>query len=159
MGETKICTRCLEEFPATPTFFGKERLGKFGLRSLCRVCKAAVAKEYSRTVGGKEVNARGHKKYGTTINGKLNQTYHHMIGRCNYPNHISYHRYGGRGIKVCFKSFTEFADYVVNILQIDPRGLTIDRIDNDGHYEPGNIRFVTHKVNCQNQGRRSWARI
>ncbi len=158
MDDTKQCTKCKDWHPATLKYFGRAKLGKFGLRAICKVCKAAEAKKYAKTKKGLATNARGHKTYGETINGKLNQTYHHMLGRCNYPNHIAYHRYGGRGIEVLFKSFTEFADYVINVLQIDPRGLTIDRIDNDGHYEPGNIRFVTHKENCQNQGSRSWAR-
>lgn len=42
-------------------------------------------------------------------------------------------------------------NYVVDILKVDPRGFDIDRIDNNGHYEKGNIRFVTHKENCNNR--------
>ena len=66
----------------------------------------------------------------------------------------SYKNYGGRGIKVKFACFEDFFDYVVNELRADPRGLTIDRIDNDGDYERGNIRFVSQVENLQNRRKR-----
>lgn len=75
-----------------------------------------------------------------------------MKQRCTSPAYKNYKNYGGRGIKVCFKSANEFVDYVINILQVDPRGLQVDRIDNNGNYEPGNIRFVTHLENQHNKG-------
>lgn len=56
-----------------------------------------------------------------------------------------------KGIKNKFKSSDEFINYVVNVLKVDPRGLQIDRIDNNGHYEKGNIRFITAKENCRNR--------
>jgi hypothetical protein len=66
--------------------------------------------------------------------------------RCNNPRDISYKWYGGRGIKCKFKSVDEFVSYVVNNLQID-------RIDNNGHYERGNIRLTTAKENSNNRRR------
>jgi len=59
----------------------------------------------------------------------------------NYP------RYGGRGIRVCDlwrNDFGEFKRYMDNILGPSPSH-TIDRIDNDKGYEPGNIRWATRK--------------
>jgi hypothetical protein len=151
---SKTCTKCGRSFPATLEFFGMERKGKFGLRSLCKGCRALAAKEYAKTPKGKATNARGHKRYSsTTIRGRLNNMYHHIIDRCTNEENPAYHRYGGRGIVNCFGSFNEFADYVMNEMKADPRDLTIDRIDNDGNYERGNIRFVTHRVNCNNQER------
>ncbi len=76
-----------------------------------------------------------------------------MKQRCNDSETSGYRYYGERGIKLLFTP-DQFVDYVINTLKVDPRGLTIDRIDNDGHYEPGNIRFVTHKENCQNRRQR-----
>lgn len=91
------------------------------------------------------------KKYGATINGHLRRTFNSMKRRCNNPNIHNYSRYGGRGIRNKFKSADEFVDYVINELRVDPRGLQIDRIDNNGHYEKGNIRFVTAEVNTNNR--------
>ncbi len=85
------------------------------------------------------------------IRGHLQNVFSAMVYRCNNPKAHNYHRYGGRGIKVCFDSSEEFIDYVMNVLKVDPRGLQIDRINNEGDYEPGNIRFVTRKENINNR--------
>jgi len=89
--------------------------------------------------------------YRQTISGCLRDRYKTMKSRCENPKAINYERYGGRGIKCMFYSADEFVDYVVNTLKVDPRGLQIDRINNDGNYEAGNIRFVTAKVNANNR--------
>lgn len=44
-----------------------------------------------------------------------------------------------------------YIPYIINELQVDPRNLTIDRINNDGHYERGNIRFVSYSENLKNR--------
>lgn len=81
--------------------------------------------------------------------------YYGLNYRCNNPNDIGYSRYGGRGIENRFSSQLDFLNYVIfemgvtTIEQI--KGLTIDRINNDGNYEPGNIRFVSRKVNQNNR--------
>ncbi len=51
--------------------------------------------------------------------------------------------YATKGTKNLFESSDAFINYVVDVMQIDPRGLEIHRIDNGGHYEPGNIEFLT----------------
>ena len=53
---------------------------------------------------------------------------------------------------VCFESLDDFRNYVIDVLKADPRGLQIDRINNGGNYEVGNIRFVTCLENNQNKG-------
>lgn len=117
----------------------------------------ATQKRYLQTEKGKAAKKRADKKcqkrYQATVNGHLHNTFSRMKRRCYNPNDSSYKNYGGRGIKVLFKSVNEFIDYVVDVLQQDPRGLTIDRIDSDGHYEPGNIWFCTRSQNSKYRGK------
>ncbi len=96
----------------------------------------AWCKEYNKTYEDTTVNDRVHK-YAHTVKGYLRGLHRHMTERCVKQN--SYVNIENR-----FTS-DEFLDYVMNILQIDPRGLDCHRIDNEGHYEPGNIEFITEE--------------
>jgi len=79
-----------------------------------------------------------------------------MRNRCNNPTNRDYHLYGGRGIKVC-PQWDDFPTYVRDVEALgpppSPEHTTIDRIDNDGIYEPGNIRWATQKEQRANQRR------
>jgi hypothetical protein len=72
-----------------------------------------------------------------------------MRSRCDNPKDKDFPRYGGRGITYCdrWKYFANFLDD----MGIKPDSLQIDRIDNNGNYEPGNCRWVDGKVNCNNR--------
>jgi hypothetical protein len=84
------------------------------------------------------------KRYIDTLIGNIRHRFGNMEQRCNNPNATNYGRYGGSGIK-CRFTIDEFVDYIVNVLEVDPRELECHRIDPDGHYEPGNIEFITLK--------------
>ncbi len=72
-----------------------------------------------------------------------------MIQRCTNPNHDGWERYGGRGITVCGR-WRDFRNFLADMGK-RPKGATIDRIDNDGNYEPGNCRWTTPKVQSANK--------
>jgi hypothetical protein len=67
--------------------------------------------------------------------------------RCRNPNHSHYRHYGGRGVQFRFASFEEFLAEVGK----RPEGSTIERIDNDGHYEKGNVRWATNQQQGNNK--------
>jgi hypothetical protein len=77
-----------------------------------------------------------------------------MRQRCTNPKDASYKNYGGRGIEFRFASVKEAVDYIKQALSAPTyRGLDLDRKDNNGHYEPGNLRLVTRSVNARNTRR------
>ena len=149
----KTCTKCGKEYPATPEYFYRNKSRKDKLRSDCKGCSAAMAKKYKQSPAGKSASRESLRKYRNTISGHLHCTFDNIKRRCNNPDCKDYKHYGGRGIKNKFRSCNDFRDYVINELLIDPRGLDIDRIDNNGNYEPGNIRFVTRAENNRNRKR------
>jgi len=91
-------------------------------------------------------------RHGHHINGKPSPTYKSwqmMKYRCQNPNCPAYKYYGGRGIAVCDR-WMDFENFLAD-MGTRPPGKTLDRIDNDGNYEPCNCRWVTCKEQVQNR--------
>ena len=94
-------------------------------------------------------------KHGFALRGKVHPLYtllNNMEHRCNNPRHRAFEDYGGRGISVCeewINNVGAFASWA--IAHGWKKGLFIDRINNDGNYEPDNCRFVTRQINQCNQ--------
>lgn len=79
-----------------------------------------------------------------------------MKQRCNNPNAIGYKHYGGRGIQFRFESVLAATKYIHTELGPRPSNeYSVDRKNNDGHYEPGNLRWATRTE--QNQNKRRYA--
>jgi hypothetical protein len=79
-----------------------------------------------------------------------------MLTRCENPEYLHYQDYGGRGIGICdeWHTFQMFYDWAIEA-GAKP-GLEIDRIDNDGNYEPDNCHWVPRTINARNKRDTRW---
>ncbi len=134
----KRCNKC-NKIKAQSEFY-KRSAAKDKLQAWCKLCFTTKSAEQT-------------KKYRRTIKGYLRYCFDGMVSRCKDPDHANYKYYGGKGIKVRY-TFGEFCFHIITTLNYDTydkiKGLQIDRIDNDGHYERGNLRIVTPSQNQMN---------
>jgi hypothetical protein len=74
-----------------------------------------------------------------------------MIQRCTNPDHPAYHLYGGRGISICERWLSSFTDFLIDVGESPSFEHSLDRKDNNGNYEPGNIRWATKLEQTRNR--------
>lgn len=158
-----------------------QRFGKWIVLKQAPTGKHRETRWYCRCDCGKERNIDGdslrrgqskgcrscHTSRRNTMNIKHGQTKTRlygirrgMISRCENPNEPAYKNYGGRGIKICpewRKDFTAFRKWALEHGYKD--NLTIDRINNDGNYEPENCHFIIKAAQYRNTRNNRLVRI
>jgi hypothetical protein len=102
-----------------------------------------------------EIKSCGCAKFGTNLKhgkcgSKIYNNWLQMRARCYNPNNKYYKNYGGRNIKMCQRWFDSFEDFYADMGDA-PANHSIDRINNDGDYEPSNCRWATKKEQTRNR--------
>lgn len=121
----------------------------------CECGNTAIVRRLTLTRGSSKSCGKHDK-----IHDELYKAWSAMKSRCYNAHNKSYRNYGGRGIEICEewkKDFEAFRDYVKVLPHYGEEERTLDRINNDGNYEPGNVRWAT-KVE-QSNNRRNTIRV
>jgi hypothetical protein len=117
---------------------------KSGHTSSCGCLLSETTSSRSKT-HGESVFAANTKEY---------RIWNHMKTRCSNPRSNRFNRYGGRGITVCDRWKNSFENFLFDMGRC-PEGMSIDRIENNGNYEPDNCKWSTAKEQAANRSKKS----
>lgn len=112
-------------------------------------------KTQTRNINSNNTKSCGCEKYHTTHSmskHKLYNTWNMMIQRCTNFNNKSYGDYGAIGINIC-QRWLKIENFINDMFPTFQEGLTLDRINNEGNYEPSNCRWASSNVQARNKRR------
>jgi hypothetical protein len=138
---------CGREFAASKT---RVSTGQWPVKS-CLKCRPRVRRQSTPPTH------RG--KLGGLSKSSEYQIYRGMRQRCENPKDSVYGYYGGRGIHVCDRWKASFLDFFADVGPRPSKEYSLDRIDNDGNYEPGNVRWATDTEQARNKRRAGPPRV
>lgn len=135
-----------------------QRQSQWYVKTVCSACK--TEREIRLIVlwsGYTKGCLCGQIKYSDVRSRTLRNRYALIRSRCIHSHDQAWSNYGGRGIELRFSSPKEFVDYILlNLPHPTYQNIQIDRINNNGHYEPGNLRLATRVEQCRNKRTNVW---
>ena len=154
MSKRKDLTEMRFKYLVAKEFVGTNNRGQALWLCKCDCGKEKIVPSYKLL--GNDIFSCGcmqHKyKHGKT-NTRIYAIWCTMKARCLNKNSKKYPSYGGRGIQVCEEwkeSFDAFYEYVSKLNHFEEDGYTLNRINNDGDYEPNNVEWANHTTQANN---------
>lgn len=139
-------------------------------RTIKTICLSALRNGNTKSCGCLNSELTMKRNIEKTIHGDTRNSKHSYLwlclknikDRCYNSNHKSFKNYGGRGIKIYepwINNYIEFKEWILENLGERPKGYSLDRINNNKNYEPGNLRWATSKEQNNNRRRKNENRI